>query len=206
VDVQKEPYSSSSFPTLAVRDLLASQAWYQQMLGFKLISTMHNPQGQLILAHLRWGQQADLVLVPQSANPVGEPKGAGVMLTFLVSPSNIERLTKLATMTEPALPTFIIQPWGEKAVLITDPDGYQLVFTQNFPAQQRASLDPTFVICCRRSLTECIGPIADLLMDRAIAQHQSSSPDELINILAKQIPDAAKALEFRQRLLSQTAF
>jgi len=62
-------------------------------------------------------------------------------------------------------------------------------------------IDPNFVKRCEQELAYCIGPMASLIVEEILPQ-QLSSNHELIEALAQKIPDAKKAIEFRQRLLS----
>ena len=70
---QPEFYPMPGFPTLAVRDLAASVAWYRAV-GFANVFEMP------MLAHLRWARYADLLLRPEPG--LQGPKGIGVTLTF----------------------------------------------------------------------------------------------------------------------------
>jgi len=51
--MSEEFYPMPSFPTLVVRDLVASTHWYQEMLGFRLVFEMPSASGQPLLTHLR---------------------------------------------------------------------------------------------------------------------------------------------------------
>ena len=76
-------YPMPFFLTLIVSDVAASARFYQAALGFKLIFTLPGPGGQPALVHLRWVKYADLLLArPRDGQPVPEPRGAGVALSF----------------------------------------------------------------------------------------------------------------------------
>ncbi len=55
---------------------------------------------------------------------------------------------------------------------------------------------------CEKALANCIGPIATFLVRKALKYHPQISKQELVELLAVQIPDQNKAVEFRQQLLS----
>jgi uncharacterized caspase-like protein len=54
---------------------------------------------------------------------------------------------------------------------------------------------------CERTLAEIIGPIATFLVQKAWMSHPQASLEELVEILAAEIPDAQKALEFKNRII-----
>ena len=129
---QTEIYPMPAFPTLAVQDLAASTRWYQEVLNFQLIFEIPNAQGQIILTHLRWAKYADLLLVPERTDTLATgPKGLGVTLTFMLFEDNVDELAARAKAKKATvLDGPVTQPWGVREVVITDPDGYWLVFGQ----------------------------------------------------------------------------
>lgn len=66
------------------------------------------------------------------------------------------------------------------------------------PAVER--LSPEFVNRCRQALTRCIGPMANYLIEDTLTDFPQLSPQNLINRLATEIPDAKKADEFRRQM------
>jgi serine/threonine-protein kinase len=70
------------------------------------------------------------------------------------------------------------------------------------PSTPQPSLNPAFISRCREELAYCIGPIAGLVVDEAIAQHSPATLQQLVEILAQEIPDSQAVLEFRRKLLS----
>jgi serine/threonine protein kinase len=64
------------------------------------------------------------------------------------------------------------------------------------------NINDSFVRECERELLNLIGPIATLLVQKAIKSvSAATSHAEFIQILAAEIPDAQKALQFQKRLL-----
>ncbi len=63
-------------------------------------------------------------------------------------------------------------------------------------------LDPGFVKRCAQELAKTIGPIATVLVKRAIAQSAALTPAELVDILATHLPTPEAAAAFRRSLLS----
>ena len=123
-------YPMPSFPTLAVRDLAASRAWYET-LGFATVFAMPGPGGAPGLVHLRWARHADLML--QAAAPDERPKGIGVSLTFAVGDRGLEGLDALAERARETGSRMLREPgdrpWNARDFSVADPDGYALIFT-----------------------------------------------------------------------------
>jgi hypothetical protein len=69
------------------------------------------------------------------------------------------------------------------------------------PVQKNSTeeLNPVFVAACISSLENAIGPIALLLIQRHIAHNPSISQLQLVNALAKTIPDRQLAQKFLSR-------
>lgn len=67
---------------------------------------------------------------------------------------------------------------------------------------QQPTLTPVFVARCQRELAYCIGPIASLVVEEAIAQHSPATLQQLVELLMQEIPDEQAAVEFRRKLLS----
>lgn len=60
-------------------------------------------------------------------------------------------------------------------------------------------LEPSFIEFCQRELSDIVGPIGQLICQRAVKQNPNFSAIELVEFLVTQIPEAAKAAEFRQK-------
>src|SRR5215207_3090650 len=122
-----------SFPTLVVSDLPHSTEWYQEALGFQLLLTMPDDDGRAIFTHLHWAAHADLLLVADDPEaPIAGPRGLGVTLSFrLVDGMTIDELAARANAHgADILVAPVDRPWNAREVLILDPDGYRLLFTQ----------------------------------------------------------------------------
>ncbi|MBW4634374.1 MAG: serine/threonine protein kinase [Iphinoe sp. HA4291-MV1] len=71
------------------------------------------------------------------------------------------------------------------------------------PAQpQQSSLNPAFIQRCQQELAYYIGPIASLVVEEILAQTPQVSPYQFVEFLAREIPDASAAFEFRKHLFS----
>jgi catechol 2,3-dioxygenase-like lactoylglutathione lyase family enzyme len=129
----EEIYPMPSFVTLTVSDLEASSEFYQGALGFTHIFTMPGPGGQPALVHLRWVKYADVLIVrPRGSEALPQVKGAGVSLNFNLFDrfgGDIEAFAAHAREHGANVVGPVAQPWNVREVMVTDPDGYRLVFT-----------------------------------------------------------------------------
>ncbi len=69
-------------------------------------------------------------------------------------------------------------------------------------SQPQEEIDPGFVEQCRTELAELIGPMASLICKKTVKKNPSISPSDFVKELASKIPDAQKAADFQQKLLS----
>ncbi|MDF5706729.1 MAG: serine/threonine-protein kinase [Nostoc sp. S4] len=76
------------------------------------------------------------------------------------------------------------------------------IISNNLPNQESELITDSFVEKCERELADLIGPIAKFLVQKAVKSSGQISRVELVKILASNIPEAQKALQFQQRLLS----
>jgi catechol 2,3-dioxygenase-like lactoylglutathione lyase family enzyme len=133
-----------AFPTFAVTDLGASTTWYREALGFELVGQIPGSPGSEphgVASHLRWTRGADLFLIaddPESPAALpDERRGLGVTLTFGMVEGSVDELAARAQAhgAEVLLPP-VDRPWNVREVLILDPDGYRLLFTQRLDPER----------------------------------------------------------------------
>ncbi len=62
-------------------------------------------------------------------------------------------------------------------------------------------LSPDFIDQCQRVLTQCVGPMASMLLEDALADYAHLKRPDFVVQLATEIPDSKKAQEFQQQLL-----
>ncbi|ARV61529.1 serine/threonine protein kinase [Nostocales cyanobacterium HT-58-2] len=79
---------------------------------------------------------------------------------------------------------------------------YQQHFQEVKPQPQQSSLNPVFIQRCQQELAYYIGPIASLIVEETLAETPHLSPYQFVEFLAREIPDASAAFEFRKRLFS----
>lgn len=125
-------YRLSAFATLAVQDVASAARWYQEVLGFRVILLARGSRQTPGLAHLRFGQHQDLLLVPAFAGFFDEdqrdPAGGG-RLTFRVE-EDVEELAARASEAGARLVEGPAdRPWNARDVTVEDPDGYRITFS-----------------------------------------------------------------------------
>ncbi|MEH1830808.1 MAG: serine/threonine-protein kinase [Nostoc sp.] len=68
--------------------------------------------------------------------------------------------------------------------------------------QQQPSLQPAFIKHCQQELAYHIGPMANLIVEEILAENPYISPDQFIELIAREIPDFQAAFEFKKSLFS----
>ncbi|MDE2970051.1 MAG: VOC family protein [Chloroflexota bacterium] len=125
-----EIYPMAMFPTLSVADIDASVVWYSEKVGFATVFSLPGPDGETVMAHLRWRKHADLLLAPEAGpTQAGRAKGAGVALSFLADAMPIDDLAaELAGRGVEIAEGPVSRPWNVRDFVVLDPDWYRLVF------------------------------------------------------------------------------
>ncbi len=90
----------------------------------------------------------------------------------------------------------------EKPTLLQELTIKSEIHSNNLPNQESPVISDSFVHECERELADLIGPIAKFLVQKALKSSGKIARAELVKILAAQIPEPQKALQFQQRLLS----
>ncbi|MEA5595630.1 serine/threonine-protein kinase [Rivularia sp. UHCC 0363] len=67
-------------------------------------------------------------------------------------------------------------------------------------AQTPVSLNPQFVDYCQRQLTSFVGPLASVVMEHTLSENPGIASKEFVEVLAKKIPDAQRARDFRSHI------
>lgn len=131
-------YRMPAFVTLSVSDIARSIAWYQENLGFDLVYKIDGAEGQTMLAHLRYSKYADLLLAPTRNNIEGQ-RGLGAMLTFSIFDESVDRFAERLRNANWVFDGPVDRPWNTRELVVRDPDGYLLTFTQ--PLNTELDLD-----------------------------------------------------------------
>lgn len=129
----EEIYPMPMFATLIVKDVEDSSHFYQNVLDFKHIFTMPDPDGKPSLVHLRWVKYADVLLTrPGDDKEIVEPRGLGVSLNFNMLEhfnGDMDAFATHARENDANVTGPVDRPWNVREVTIIDPDGYKLIFT-----------------------------------------------------------------------------
>lgn len=135
---QSEIYPMSMFPTFEVSDVRASIGWYTEVLGFIVIYEMPDSDGQTSMAHLRREKYQDVILAAEKDYEYDHiiKKGAGVSITFRYSGfgddpemSIDDFASRIREAGADVLEGPVNRPWNARELVVSDPDGYRLVFT-----------------------------------------------------------------------------
>ncbi len=59
----------------------------------------------------------------------------------------------------------------------------------------------TFIECCFQELTNCVGPIATLIIDELASDLELVAPSDFLNRIESQIPDPKLATEFKNNVM-----
>lgn len=94
-----------------------------------------------------------------------------------------------AQLNFPSVQTTNNSPWKQ-----------QPQYTQKQPTL--SSLNPALLERCQQELAYHIGPIASLVVEEILEQNPHTSPYQFVELLAREIPDAQAAFEFRRRVFS----
>ena len=80
-------------------------------------------------------------------------------------------------------------------------DVNQLTTEKAINSQQISPINPDFIELCRRELAVIIGPFANFIVEDTLAEYPQITSQQLIEILAAEIPNSQQAKEFKQLLL-----
>jgi catechol 2,3-dioxygenase-like lactoylglutathione lyase family enzyme len=124
-----EIYPMPMFATIAVTDVAAVAAWYEQALGFSSIFRMPSPDGKPSIIHLRRRKYQDILLVPARTAPL---KSGTLFLSFNTD-GEVDELAVRARGIPPVGQSEIAGPvdtaWNTRDLNVLDPEGNRLVFT-----------------------------------------------------------------------------
>jgi catechol 2,3-dioxygenase-like lactoylglutathione lyase family enzyme len=134
VEPDQEYYPMPAFPTLLASSLEASRRFYVEGLGFQHVFSIPGPDGKPVVEHIRFARYADILLeqeAPGSELKTG-PRGRGVRLTFSLplAERSAQEIVDRARSWGATVEGPVERPWNTRDVVVSDPDGYVLVFTE----------------------------------------------------------------------------
>lgn len=107
--------------------------------------------------------------------------------------------------------SMIIQPLANQSQASTTADRFQAdsLSGEHSPSSLNsasgetvaARVTPEFIALCRQALTRCIGPMANIVLEDVVVDNPNLDPAGLVEQLAREIPSAQQAEDFRRQLL-----
>ncbi|HZS58131.1 MAG TPA: VOC family protein [Gemmatimonadaceae bacterium] len=113
--------------SLTVKDLTASLAWYQEVLGFT-ISQKHERNGVLRAISLAAGSAQILINQDDGAKGTDRAKGEGLSF-MLTTGDNIDELAARAKAAGATLDSEPAEFGGRRAFRLRDPDGFRFTIS-----------------------------------------------------------------------------
>lgn len=113
--------------SLTVKDLNASLAWYQNVLGFT-VSHKHERNGVLRAISLAAGSAQILINQDDGAKGADRAKGEG-MSFMLTTADNIDELAARAKASGVTLDSEPAEFGGRRAFRLRDPDGFRFTIS-----------------------------------------------------------------------------
>jgi serine/threonine protein kinase len=77
----------------------------------------------------------------------------------------------------------------------------QVLAAINSKLSVNLQLDPVFLERCQQELARCIGPMARFILEDTLAQNPQIRPQQLVEILSREIPNSQNAKKFKEHLL-----
>jgi catechol 2,3-dioxygenase-like lactoylglutathione lyase family enzyme len=115
-----QTYVMPMYVRLMVADVEATKAWYHEALGFESVFDIPHT-----MAHLRGRRYQDVLIVKGEAG-----KSSGVTLSFTWSKSVDALAEDVKAAGGKILDGPVDRPWNARELVIEDPNGYRLSFSQ----------------------------------------------------------------------------
>ena len=118
--------------SLTVKDVVASLAWYRDVLGFT-VHEQYAPEGRLRAVSLKAGTVRILLGQDDGARGWDRVKGEGFSLQITTA----QDVDEIASRIRVAGGTLVTEPsdtpWGTRVFRLHDPDGYKLSISSERP-------------------------------------------------------------------------
>lgn len=88
----------------------------------------------------------------------------------------------------------------EKQVMLVMQDTAEKFHTGSIKTKEKKKISESFVRQCQEELSDIVGPVATLLLQKALESNPEISPVQLVHALAEKIPEPEKARHFQKRL------
>lgn len=123
-DTRMEFYEMPLFFKIFTNDLEKSKKWYEEKLGFMTIYDLPDPNGTIIMSHLRREKYQDLMLL---ASDNEKQEISNIVVNLAVK--NIEQIATGFSSNEMVSP-LTEQPWNAKELTICTPEGLQITLSE----------------------------------------------------------------------------
>ncbi|HEU4642555.1 MAG TPA: VOC family protein [Gemmatimonadaceae bacterium] len=125
---QPEPFRATSVgPSLTVKDIRSSVAWYRDVVGFT-VHQEYEREGKLIAVALSAGDVRILITQDNGARGSDRVKGEGFSLRFTTK-QNVDAIAKRIVERGGVLESEPADVWGQRAFRLKDPDGFRMVIS-----------------------------------------------------------------------------
>lgn len=119
-------------PCLASKDPAAAIKFYTKALGLVCREQIPGPDGRIMHAELTYHDQVIMLGLDSKECPNYEEGKRGLGTCMYLYHENVDQLAKKAKAAGATIKQDVTdQFWGDRTVLITDPDGYQWMFATN---------------------------------------------------------------------------
>ncbi len=118
------------WPTLSVRDVEATLAFYTQKLDFTSDFSLQDVAGKTVMGDAEFGEA--LLMFEQSSDPKQLTPPKGLSFTFLL-PENRDLdayYNQLRSKSVLICAEIADRDWGNRDFAVQDPDGYMLIFAK----------------------------------------------------------------------------
>lgn len=95
-------------------------------------------------------------------------------------------------------PTISLSNYQVEETLVYSIDNPEHSYNQ----KQLNLLNPSFIKNCHQHLAYYIGPMANLIIEDVLAENPQSTPEQFVELLAREIPDSQMAIEFTRKIFS----
>lgn len=123
-DTRMEFYEMPLFIKIFTNNLEASKKWYEEKLGFTTVYDFPNPNGAVIMSHLRREKCQDFMLI---AGEFEYQKDSHIIVNLAVK--NIEQIANHFSSNEIMHP-LTKQPWNAKELTICTLEGLQITLSE----------------------------------------------------------------------------
>ena len=114
------------WPLLAVDDLESSLAFWQDLLGFKLVGQAESDDGHIFWCRLERGNSSIMLQAAEAEDGPAKARGRGVTLYFVCD--DVDALYQEAVSRGLRVDPPTVAPYGMRQLYVPEPNGYFVCF------------------------------------------------------------------------------